>query len=71
MQVTPRKCTEQTYTVNDLSGDPKLDGKVMQRTTQEGWELIGEKQGRIGIDGGEQMGRRLFKEEDDEEEEEE
>jgi len=38
MQETQRKYTKPTYTINDLRGDPKLDGKMMYRTTNEGWE---------------------------------
>jgi hypothetical protein len=33
MQGKPRKYTKLTYTKNDLRGDPRLYGKMMQRIT--------------------------------------
>jgi hypothetical protein len=33
MQETPRKYAKPTYTKNELRGDPRLDGKMMQRMT--------------------------------------
>jgi hypothetical protein len=59
-QETPRKYTKPTHTKNNLTGDPRLDRKMMQRTTQEKWELLtGDKKRGTGLDGGEQLGRRL------------
>jgi len=33
LQETLRKHNKPTYTKNDVSGDPRLDGKMMQRMT--------------------------------------
>ena len=56
MQETPRKCTKPTNTKNDRRGDPRLDGKMMQRMTLERWELfVGETWHRIGMDGLEKL----------------
>jgi hypothetical protein len=33
MQETPRKYAKSTYSKNDLRGDPRLDGKMMQKMT--------------------------------------
>jgi hypothetical protein len=33
MQETPRKYAKPTYIKNNLRGDPRLDGKMMQRMT--------------------------------------
>jgi hypothetical protein len=43
-QETPRKYTKPTHTKNNLTGDPRLDRRMMQRMAQEKWEsLIGDK----------------------------
>jgi hypothetical protein len=61
IQETPIKYTKPTYTMNDVRGDLRLDGKMTYGITQERWTLlIGDKLRRMEMDRGEQLGRRLF-----------
>jgi hypothetical protein len=57
---TKKVYTRPTYTKSDLREDQRLGGKMMWRMTYERWELlIVNKQHRIEVDGGEQLGRHL------------